>query len=35
MMYSDYIVRIGLSVLLGFLIGLERQLTGHLAGDTY
>lgn len=32
MMYSDYIVRIGLSVLLGFLIGLERQLTGHLAG---
>ena len=24
--------RIGLSVLLGFLIGLERQITGHPAG---
>jgi len=29
---SDFIIRIGASVLFGFLIGFERQLTGHPAG---
>jgi putative Mg2+ transporter-C (MgtC) family protein len=28
----DFIIRIGSAVLFGFLIGLERQLTGHVAG---
>jgi len=28
----DFVSRILLAVLLGFLIGLERQLTGHMAG---
>ena len=32
MMYTDFVIRISLSLLLGFFIGLERQLTGHLAG---
>lgn len=32
MTYEDFIMRIGLSLLLGFLIGLERQITGHFAG---
>ena len=32
MTLSDFAMRIGLAVLFGFLIGLERQLTGHLAG---
>lgn len=32
MVYTDFVVRISLSVLLGFFIGLERQLTGHPAG---
>ena len=32
MFYTDFILRIVLSLTLGFLIGLERQLTGHPAG---
>ena len=32
MIYTDFVIRISLSILLGFLIGLERQLTGHPAG---
>lgn len=32
MTYFDFLLRIGLSLLLGFLIGMERQLTGHMAG---
>lgn len=32
MFYTDFILRIALSLTLGFLIGLERQLTGHPAG---
>lgn len=32
MAYTDFVTRIMLSLLLGFFIGLERQLTGHLAG---
>jgi len=32
MSISDFIIRIGASVLFGFLIGFERQLTGHPAG---
>ncbi|MCI7474533.1 MAG: MgtC/SapB family protein [Clostridiales bacterium] len=32
MIYTDFMFRISLSLTLGFLIGLERQLTGHLAG---
>ena len=32
MNYTDFILRISLSLVLGFLIGLERQLTGHSAG---
>lgn len=28
----DFIIRIACAVLLGFCIGLERQLTGHIAG---
>ncbi len=30
--YTDFLLRISLSLLLGFLIGLERQLTNHSAG---
>ncbi|MDD3251164.1 MAG: MgtC/SapB family protein [Lachnospiraceae bacterium] len=30
--YTEYICRIVVSLLLGFFIGLERQLTGHQAG---
>lgn len=30
--YADCVYRIGLSLVLGFFIGLERQLTGHPAG---
>lgn len=32
MTYMDFFMRISLSLILGFLIGLERQLTGHSAG---
>ena len=32
MMYLDFFLRISLAMALGFLIGLERQLTGHPAG---
>ncbi len=32
MIYTSFLFRIFLSLLLGFLIGLERQLTGHPAG---
>ena len=32
MIYPSFLFRIFLSLLLGFLIGLERQLTGHPAG---
>ena len=32
MYWTDFMMRILLSVLLGFLIGLERQVTGHAAG---
>ena len=32
MVYTDFVLRISLSVMLGFFIGLERQLTGHPAG---
>lgn len=35
MFYTDFILRIVLSLTLGFLIGLERQLTGHPAGIQY
>jgi putative Mg2+ transporter-C (MgtC) family protein len=28
----DFVIRIGCAVIFGFLIGLERQLTGHVAG---
>lgn len=28
MIYTEFVIRISLSMLLGFLIGLERQLTG-------
>lgn len=31
-MYMDFVMRISLSLLLGLVIGLERQLTGHPAG---
>ena len=31
MIYTDFVLRIFLSMMLGFLIGLERQLTGHPA----
>ncbi|MCD7732074.1 MAG: MgtC/SapB family protein [Oscillospiraceae bacterium] len=30
--YMDFVLRIALSLVLGFFIGLERQLTGHTAG---
>lgn len=29
---TEFVARLGLSILLGFIIGLERQLTGHTAG---
>ncbi|MBS5872611.1 MAG: MgtC/SapB family protein [Clostridiales bacterium] len=32
MIYTDFVLRISLSLALGLLIGLERQLTGHPAG---
>ncbi len=32
MLYTDFVFRILLSLVLGFAIGLERQLTGHTAG---
>ena len=32
MLYMDFVIRILLCLLLGFLIGLERQFTGHPAG---
>lgn len=32
MNWMDFMMRILLAVLLGFLIGLERQITGHTAG---
>ena len=32
MFYTDFVLRISLSLVIGFLIGLERQLTGHPAG---
>lgn len=32
MNWVDFLIRIPLSILLGFLIGLERQITGHTAG---
>ena len=32
MIYINFLTRILLSIMLGFLIGLERQLTGHKAG---
>ncbi|MCD8397779.1 MAG: MgtC/SapB family protein [Lachnospiraceae bacterium] len=32
MEYTDFVIRIALSLMLGFAIGLERQLTGHTAG---
>ena len=32
MIYTEFVIRISLSMLLGFLIGLERQLTCHPAG---
>lgn len=32
MIYTDFALKISLSLALGFLIGLERQLTGHPAG---
>ena len=32
MVYNDFVLRISFSLVLGFLIGLERQLTGHPAG---
>lgn len=30
--FQDFLIRILLALMLGFLIGLERQLTGHIAG---
>ena len=30
--YVDFITRITMSIVLGFFIGLERQITGHIAG---
>lgn len=30
--YQDFMLRIALSLVLGLLIGLERQITGHIAG---
>ncbi len=32
MMYWEFVLRVFLSLLLGFVIGLERELTGHPAG---
>ncbi|MGI5959130.1 MAG: MgtC/SapB family protein [Massiliimalia sp.] len=32
MIYTEFVLRVFLSLALGFLIGLERQLTGHPAG---
>lgn len=32
MLIYDFMIRIVLAMILGFLIGLERQLTGHMAG---
>lgn len=32
MLYVDFVMRVILAVLLGFCIGLERQITGHAAG---
>lgn len=32
MIYTEFLLRISLSLILGLLIGLERQLTGHPAG---
>lgn len=32
MLIYDFIIRIVLAMMLGLLIGLERQLTGHMAG---
>ncbi|MCQ4987336.1 MgtC/SapB family protein, partial [Anaerostipes caccae] len=32
MFYTDFVLRNSLSLALGFLIELERQLTGHPAG---
>lgn len=32
MLYQDFMLRLGLSLLLGFAIGTERQMTGHIAG---
>ena len=32
MLIYDFMIRITFSMVLGFLIGLERQLTGHMAG---
>ena len=32
MLIYDFMIRILLAMILGFLIGLERQLTGHIAG---
>lgn len=32
MTYQDFVIRIVLSLILGFFIGLERQITGHMAG---
>ena len=32
MLYREFILRIGMSLLLGLFIGMERQFTGHLAG---
>ena len=32
MTYVDFTMRITLSIVLGFFVGLERQITGHMAG---
>lgn len=32
MNYTEFLLRISFSLVLGFIIGLERQLTGHSAG---
>lgn len=32
MLIYDFMIQVTLSMILGFLIGLERQLTGHMAG---
>ena len=32
MLYMDFVLRVALSMVLGSLKGLERQLTGHPAG---